>query len=376
MFSTNKDTEFDAMNNISRILKYCQRELFPTLEDDFGVLDKPLRDIICAIELTDLEKHVRRNLTGSRGRPLQNRSALARAFIAKAVLKLPDTRSLLRYLKACPAARKICGWYRANEVPSESTFSRAFAEFAHANVAGNLHKEMILDLYQNRIVGHISRDSTDIHVRERPQPKPPTPKHPKRKVGRPRKGEERPPKEPTRLERQPSMSLSEMLDDLPKDCNVGSKTNSKGKKCFWIGYRFHVDFADGEIPISCVLTSASVHDSQVAIPLSLVSSERVKNLYDLMDAAYDMEQIHEQSRALGHVPIIDHNPRRQSEKLQMDPAKARRYNVRTTAERGFSRLKDSFGARSVRVRGHTKVFAHLMFGVLALTIDQISNLLR
>jgi len=34
-------------------------------------------------------------------------------------------------------------------------------------------------------------------------------------------------------------------------------------------------------------------------------------------------------------------------------------------------LKDEFGARHVRVRGATKVMAHLMFGVLALTADQL-----
>ena len=33
-----------------------------------------------------------------------------------------------------------------------------------------------------------------------------------------------------------------------------------------------------------------------------------------------------------------------------------------------------FGARHVRVRGHRKVFCHLMFGVLALTIDHLMRL--
>jgi hypothetical protein len=36
-----------------------------------------------------------------------------------------------------------------------------------------------------------------------------------------------------------------------------------------------------------VLTSASVHDSQVAIPLMTTTSARVFYLYDLMDSAYD-----------------------------------------------------------------------------------------
>ena len=72
----------------------------------------------------------------------------------------------------------------------------------------------------------------------------------------------------------------------------------------------HLDTADGGVPVSAILTSASLHDSQVAIPLVTITSQRVINLYDLMDAGYDVEAIAEHSRSLGHVPIIDKNPRR------------------------------------------------------------------
>ena len=44
----------------------------------------------------------------------------------------------------------------------------------------------------------------------------------------------------------------------------------------------HLDVADGQIPISAVLTSASVHDSQVAIPLATMTAQRVTSLYDVM----------------------------------------------------------------------------------------------
>ncbi|MBE7540825.1 MAG: hypothetical protein M9913_19030 [Bryobacteraceae bacterium] len=40
------------------------------------------------------------------------------------------------------------------------------------------------------------------------------------------------------------------------------------------------------------------------------------------------------------------------------------------SERVNARLKDEFGARQIRVRGAAKVMAHLMYGVLALTVDQ------
>ena len=62
-----------------------------------------------------------------------------------------------------------------------------------------------------------------------------------KKRGRPKKGEERI-KDPTRLEKQAAgMGLSDMLDDLPSACDVGTKKNSKGYKTSWIGYKLHID---------------------------------------------------------------------------------------------------------------------------------------
>jgi hypothetical protein len=53
----------------------------------------------------------------------------------------------------------------------------------------------------------------------------------------------------------------------------------------------------------------------------------VTNLYDLMDAAYCSTKWREYSRSLGHVPLIDHNPRR-GEKIKFSPVEAIRYNER------------------------------------------------
>jgi hypothetical protein len=117
-----------------------------------------------------------------------------------------------------------------------------------------------------------------------------------------------------------------------------------------------------------------VHDSQAAIPLAKMTAQRVTNLYDLMDAAYDAEAIRRFSESLGHVPIIDRNPRK-GEKIEMAPAQKRRYDERSTAERGYSLLKEKFGGRNVRVKGYAKVFAHVMFGIVALTANRLLNLL-
>ena len=118
-----------------------------------------------------------------------------------------------------------------------------------------------------------------------------------------------------------------------------------------------------------------------------MSAERVTNLYDLMDSAYDAPEIGWHSYLLGHVPIIDINPRDRGFKEDLArEAKARRrighshpaddrYSERSNVERINGGLKDNCGGRHVRVRGHAKVYCHAMFGILALTVDQLARLL-
>jgi hypothetical protein len=281
--------------------------------------------------------------------------------------------------------RRLCGWEGVGSVPSKSTFSRAFAEFAMSALPLRLHEALIMRTHKERLVGHVSRDSTAIEAREKPAPSAPPAVKPKRKRGRPRKGEVVPAKEPKRLEKQVGMTLAEMLADLPTACNVGTKRNAKGYKTSWTGYKLHIDTVDGDIPVTCLLTSASLHDSQVALPLAALTAKRLTSLYDLMDSAYDAPQIFDASRALGHVPIIAGNPRRggkaeaeAEERAQrfagVSLAEDVRFKERSGAERVNSTLKDSYGGRFVRVRGHDKVLCHLMFGVLALTIVQLMRL--
>jgi hypothetical protein len=313
---------------------------------------------------------------------------LARAFVAKAVLNLPTTRTLIERVEADKTLRRLCGWSRPAEVPSESTFSRAFAEFAESELPSRVHEALIRRTHADRLVGHIARDSTAIEGHEKPRrAEQPAPKPVSRKRGRPRKGEGPPPKPPTRLERQADMTLSQMLADLPRPCDVGCKRNAKGYKETWIGYKLHVDTADGDIPVSCILTSASVHDSQVAIPLATMTAGRLVNLYDLMDSAYDAAEITAHSRGLGHVPIIDVNPRRDAalkQELALEEkrkalvgyrlAEDIRYNERSGAERVNANLKDNHGGRTVQVRGPAKVMCHLMFGVMVIAATQIIRL--
>ncbi len=189
------------------------------------------------------------------------------------------------------------------------------------------------------------------------------------------------------MELQPSLTVEEMLEDLPQACNVGTKRNAKGHRQSWVGCKFHRDVIDGGIPVSGVLTSASGRDSQVAIPLATMTAGVVTSLHDMMDSAYDAKEIRAHSERLGHVPLIDVNPRHDKElqaELEREALALRsigqgtpervRYRERQAVERVNGRLKDEFGGRNVRVRGHAKVHCHLLFGLLALTVDQLLRL--
>jgi hypothetical protein len=397
--------------------------LFPLLKEKLGPLSRQHLKVITTIELVRVEDFIKVYF-GYVGRPPKDRVAIAHAFIAKAVLNLPFTSSLLDRLAVDRVLRQICGWERKASIPSESTFSRAFAEFANSQLLQKVHESLIKKNLGDHLFGHVSRDSTAIKAREKKCKKteklesvtqgsdvmvkveaatevsekksectPAQEPHssgkkcakgtaPKRKRGRPKNSKKKI-KPPTRLERQQKMSLEEMLDDLPKSCDMGCK-RSKGYKETWKGFKLHIDAADGQMPISCILTSASLADSQAAIPLSVMTSQRITNLYDLMDSAYDSEIIKENSRSLGHVPIIEMNPRANKKKQEESKAEPKRlkclniqmpatvrYKERNSVERVNGRLKNEFGGNMVQVRGDAKVMTHLMFGIVALTADQL-----
>ena len=88
------------------------------------------------------------------------------------------------------------------------------------------------------------------------------------------------------------------------------------------------------------------------------------------------------------VSIIDTNPqsnkclkeslareRKAANRVGFVHPTVQRNGERTAVERVNGLLKDEFGVRHLRVRGHQKVQAHLMFGVVVLSVDQITQLL-
>lgn len=377
-----------------------QDKLFPVLEEAVGKLNGPAQRLVSTLAMVPLARFVPAS-RGWIGRPSKDRYAIACAFVAKAVYGFTDTRQLIEQLHADGQLRGICGWPAARRIPHESTFSRAFAEFAQMELAQFVHAALIADTQADRLIGHIARDSSAVEARERfpetkaqrlakkaaqreqrseakrgrkPGPRGP---HKRHKGGKPKYT----PPSNTRLHRQRTATLDAMLKELPRQCGLGVKTAHDGNQKYWRGYKLHLDVADGQIPISAILTSASLHDSQVAIPLATMTAQRITNLYDVMDSAYDSTEIMEHSRSFGHVPIV--KPVKRMRKLkfgfacparELSWAEEDRFRERTMVERVYARWKDEFGGRNVRVRGAAKVMAHAMFGILALTADQIRKL--
>lgn len=376
------------LGTLSQYWEKIQGSLFPWLEVELDLLSEKQQQLTAILEISRIEDFLP-DCFGCEGRPQKTRRAISRSFVAKMVYNMDTTTSLIDRLQTDKNLRRICGWESRSQLPSEATFSRAFAEFAATQLPQRVHQALIQKTLGSEIILHNSRDSTAIEAREKSLPKVKVEgdESIKKKRGRPKKGEERAAPEPTRIEKQRAMTIEEMLNDLPTACDKGAKRDSKGNIMYWKGYKLHLDTVDGGIPVSAIITSASVHDSQVAIPLAILTSGVITHCYDLMDSAYDVPAIVEHTKSLGRVPLIDKNPRRSKELkeakgaeaiarrvLNWQPVEAIRYHERTTAERANSRLKDEFGARKLRVRGHAKAACHLMFGVLALAADQLMKL--
>ena len=159
---------------LTQFAHVLQNQLFPAVEEAVGPLEGTARRLIAVLEMIPLARFVPAS-RGWMGRPSKDRLAIACAFVAKAVYGLSLTRQLLERLQQDAPLRRICGWEYAHQVPHESTFSRAFAEFAQMELPQFVHEALIASTQKDRLIGHIARDSTAIEARERfPQSAPQT----------------------------------------------------------------------------------------------------------------------------------------------------------------------------------------------------------
>lgn len=327
------------------------------------------RAFLASLRLICLHQPALERGSSATGRPAYENEPFMRAFLAKSFFRIPSTDDLRKRLQSDPNLKRICGF---TAVPSAATFSRRLALLSQSEVPGRTLNRLGTDFHKDKIVGHVSRDSTAIIARETPSNrKRDVVPEPKRKRGRPRKGESRPEKKRSRLERQLRMKPGKAVAELDKACAWGCKTNSQGNVMFWKGYKLHLDVTDRGIPVTAVVTGANVHDSQVAIPMEKWTERKVDFLYSVMDSAYDAAPITNYIEGMGRVPLIDPNKRRGSERKVFSPAQKERFKVRTTVERANAHLKDWLLPAQIFVRGISKVSFTLMCGVLMLAALKI-----
>jgi hypothetical protein len=404
---------------VSKYWQLLESKLFAEPEIILGTTTEFHKRLMLSIDVIDFASLFPYHSISDAGRPKIPRETFVKAFIAKSIFRLETNVSLIERLQADLTLRRICGFTK-NKIPCEATFSNVFAEFAEAEIAEKIHEKIIKDAYEDKFVFNISRDSTAIEARESVDPAVKKAKRvkkealvkaqaevevqqlqekkvirlfednltqtlnveqkleilaEKRRRGRPRKEGVESPKKSTILgQQQAASSLEEMSQLVSQSCDYGCKKNAKGFVESWKGYKVHFDTADGGVPISCVISSASVHDSSVSLILEEITGRRVESCYTLADSAYDCAEIKMDIEKRGKVAVIDSNPRRSREKQEFDPPKKERYKERTTAERLNAQLKDNFLGRNIFVRGAKKIMSHIMFGVVCITTTRLYNL--
>jgi hypothetical protein len=367
---------------LSTMWTNIQLKLFPDLEEKIGILPSEYKRIVAVLELIRIEEF----LPCTRfkfGRPSKDRIQISRALIAKIILKIPYTKYLVSILEKDKQLKSICGWDHYEKIPSESVFSRVFKEFSEIQLPEKVHQALVSEMYSDKIIGHVVKDSTPITAREAPLKKEGDMKERRKLLNKQNEKDKK--NGNSRKQKQLREGLKASLDELPIQCDHGSKKMANGFLTLWKGYKFHVAVDDFCIPLAAILTSASLNDSEAAIPLAIKSNLVAKNFYDLMDSAYNSPEIKEHSYSLGHIPIIDERPRSTAQKEEKKAEQKRkrllnaytaediRYRERAPKERFNALFKDYYGGRNIWYRGHSKISCHLMFGVLALTAVSLLN---
>ena len=334
-------------------------------------LSEEHRGFLSILRVIEEDQPLYSRLYRGRGRTPYNDVPFFRAAVGKAVLQIATTEKLISRLRSDANFRRICGF---TVVPSRASFSRRFSLFAETALMDRTLNGMVDRYLKGRLIEHISRDSTAIEAREKPENKKrEVEEQPggKKRRGRPRKSESKAQKKAKRLARQARQKASESISELNMKCCWGCKRNSQGNVSFWKGYKLHLDVTDMGIPVTAVVTGANVHDSQVAIPMEKLTERRIEHLYSLMDSAYDAKEIRSYIEGKGRVALIDANRRGGADLRSFDPTEKRRFNIRTTVERANAHLKDWFFGPRIYVRGVCKVKFHLMSGVVCLAAVKI-----
>ena len=151
-----------------------QPDLFGRIEDEVGELGESEKEFvrICTTALNSgrFEKY---RWCGN-GHPPSSRVAIFKMLVLKALRNFPTTKDTLLIIRQSPVLRRLCGWESVADVPSESTVSRAYDQFAQDEIASLVHADFVQAALGRNGVFHVSHDSSAIDAREKGQRKPQT----------------------------------------------------------------------------------------------------------------------------------------------------------------------------------------------------------
>jgi hypothetical protein len=112
------------------------------MREDNDPITEALGRLITTLDVIGLEAFVPEPPRGP-GRPPEDRRVPRARFRGQGGPGVPTTSALIERLDVDKSLRRILGWERRSQVPSDATFSRAFAEFARGQPPDKIHAALI-----------------------------------------------------------------------------------------------------------------------------------------------------------------------------------------------------------------------------------------
>ena len=189
------------------------------------------------------------------GRPPVDHMAVYKAFLFKAVHDVPTTKEMIERLMLEPQSRRLCGWIWPEDVPCEAKFSEVNKEFSQMGFTDEWFGDFVKTFVGTEGRMSVCYDSAPVPVRAKA-------------ANRKRVLSELEPDQPepgSRLEWQAGQDADTALEELPQDCDWGTKRDAHGKPRHWKGGKIHAAVTDDGIPAHVAAAQAKCPNVKLRI---------------------------------------------------------------------------------------------------------------
>jgi transposase len=312
-----------------------------------------------------------------------NYRAMVYSLFIRLVERMPFVKDVVHRLRTSEEFRYHCRFTGSDTIPSESAYSRLFADLKGLPVFQELHDKLIVQAYEEEFIdgSKVAVDATHVEARDAssparsrkskqsaapslvqmklatqspvdstPQPEP-EPAKPKKRGRKSKEEREQWLQEQADIEAAKNAfeknlngmldhSLEEIEAHTPQHPSWGTKKNTENKKIFWYGYKGHLAVdCESQYILVALFSSAHVNDGKMSIPLLKALAHRHPYLnieHILADAGYDFDAVYEQIQQIGAKPLIDYNPRNEA------PIEGKDKDFKPVCKEGHSYVYDSF----------------------------------